>query len=401
MTATAFQAFRSRNFALLWAAQVISGFGDKITVFALAFVTWELTQSALSTTLAIVISTIPHAIFGFFGGALADAAGHRRTMVACDLVRVAAIGIIPLVLLTGAPLWVAYLLVLAAAVCSAIFNPARLAILPDIVPPARLGASNSMVFASDRTVEIVGALAAGVLVAVLRESAFYVDALTFGVSALLLSRIAFAERPARSVSWSGVFADAMDGLRFLRDHEVLRANTVFSLLAQLSLPIVNGLTPVLVFREYGLGSQEFGVTEAAIAAGVVLAGILYPSFLGRAGKGRTIVVGFALLGVVMVAISLVPVFAGVVALFVMLGVANVIFLVPNMTLIQELTPANARARVFGSRFALLNLTWLPAILVSASLAEVFSVQAIFAAAGIFTVLVALGGSFFRSVRDVA
>lgn len=397
--ATALQAFRSPNFSLLWAAQVVSGFGDKITVFALAFVTWELTRSAVSTTLAVVISTIPYGIFGFFGGAIADAVGHRRSMIACDVVRMIAIALIPLVLLVGSQLWVAYVLVFIAAICSAIFNPARMAIIPDLVPAERLGASNSMVYASDRTVEIVGTLIAGVLVALLRESAFYVDALTFGVSALLLGRIAIDERPSRAISWSRLIADAADGVRLIRDHAVIRANTVFSLLAQLSLPIVNGLTPVLVFRELGLGPEHFGALEAAIAVGAVLAGILYPTLLGGVRKGRAIVAGFALMGVVLVAIAAAPSFPIVVILFAVMGVTNVMFFIPNMTLIQQLTPPYARARLFGARLALLNLTWLPVILLSATLAEIFSVQAILAVAGIFTLAVAVVGATFRVVRE--
>jgi MFS family permease len=256
-----------------------------------------------------------------------------------------------------------------------------------------------MVYASDRTVEIVGTLIAGGLVAALREAAFYVDALTFGLSALLLGRIAIAEPPPRGVSWAGLFEDAADGVGVIRDHAVIRANTVFSLLAQLSLPIVNGLTPVLVFREFGLGPQHFGITEAAIAVGAVIAGILYPVFLGGVRKGRSIVIGFAVFGVTLVALAAAPSFPILVILFALMGVTNVVFFIPNMTLIQQLTPADARARVFGVRFALLNLTWLPAILLSASLAEVFTVHAIFAVAGVFTIGVALIGSFFRVVRD--
>lgn len=398
--ATALQAFRSPNFALLWMAQIISGFGDKVTVFALAFVTWELTRSALSTALAVVISTIPYAVFGFFGGAIADAVGHRRAMIVCDLVRMFAIGAIPLILMAGAPLAVVYVLVLIAALCSTVFNPARMAIVPDLVPPERLSASNSMVYASDRSVEIVGTLLAGVLVALLREGAFYVDALSFGVSGLLLLRIGIQEPAVREVSWRSLIADALDGLRILRDHTVLRANTTFSLLAQLSLPVWNGLTPVLIFREYGLGPEQFGAVEAATAIGAVVAGVLYPAFLGTARKGRVIVAGFASTGLVLFAIAVSPGFEVTLILFALVGITNVIFFVPNVTLSQEVTPAPLRARVFGARYALLNLSWLPVILMSASLAEVFTVQALLAVAGVFTILVAIVGSFFRSVRDV-
>src|SRR5438093_525354 len=78
---------RSANFAFFWLAQVISRFGDPITLIALTFVTYRATQSALLTTLAVGIASIPNALFGFFGGAIADAVGPRRAMFWCDLVR--------------------------------------------------------------------------------------------------------------------------------------------------------------------------------------------------------------------------------------------------------------------------------------------------------------------------
>ena len=397
--ATPFDTFRSPNFALLWAAQLVSGFGDRITVFALAYVTWRLTGSALSTALAVVIASLPYALFGFFGGALADAAGHRRAMVACDVIRMVVIALIPPILLLQLPLAIAYVLVFVAALCSAVFNPARLAIVPDLVPRERLAASNSVVYASDRTVEIVGTLLAGALVAVLAEDAFYVDAVTFGLSALLLARISMVDATPRPVSWDRLVHDVGDGLRVIRDHSVLRANTVFSLAAQLSLPVVNGLTPVLVFREYGLGPEHYGAIEAAIAVGAVIAGLALPLAGAGMRKGRLIVGGFAGFGLALIAISLSPGFGVAVPLFVVLGIANVVFFVPNVTLSQELTPPALRARVFGTRTALLHLSWLPLVLIGGTLAEVLPVPLLLGIAGAFTLVMALVGAFLRVVRE--
>lgn len=397
---TALQAFRTPSFALLWSAQVVSSFGDKITFFALAYVTWQLTHSALSTVAAAATATIPYAVFGFFGGAIADALGYRRVMIGCDLVRMLVIGAIPLVLALGFPLAIVYSLVLVASLCSAVFNPARMAIVPEIVPYERLGASNSMVYASDRTIEIIGTVAAGITVAAFGTQAFYVDAGTFAISAVLLLRMTADKRPPRDISWRALVAEAGEGLLVLRDHAVLRANTIFSLLGQLSLPVVNGLTPVLIFREYALGPEQLGVVEAATAVGAVAAGILFPSILGRRRKGPVIAAGFGMLGSVLMAIAASPGFPTTVVLFVLVGVANVAFFVPNVTLSQEVTPPPLRARVFGSRMALLNLTWLPVMLLTGSLADLLPVQAVFFAAGAFTILVAVVGSLFRSIRDV-
>lgn len=396
----AFDTFRSPNFALFWAAQVTSGFGDKITFFALAYVTWELTRSALFTVFAVVISTVPFAIFGFFGGAIADALGHRRAMVVCDVIRVGAIGLIPGALALGAPLAIPYLLVFIAALCSAVFNPARMGIVPDLVPRERLGASNSVVYASDRTVEIVGSLVAGVLVALLGTAAFYVDALTFALSAVLLQRIDLEDRPRRSVRPRAVLSEARDGVRFLFGNLILRSNTIFSLLAQLCIPVLNGLTPVLIFREYALGPEQLGAAEAALAAGAMIAGVALSPVFGRVAKGRLVIIGFAAYGLNLVAIAFAPSFGLALLLFGLAGVTNVLFFVPNVTISQEVAPQELRARVFGARMALLNLTWLPVVLVIGLLAESLDARVIIALAGAFTVGVALVGSLFESVRDV-
>lgn len=398
--ATAFDALRTPNFARLWAAQVVSSFGDKITFFALAYVSWEVTGSALVTTLAFATSISPLAIFGFFGGAVADAVGHRRAMVACDLIRAALIGLIPALLLLHAPLPAVYVLVFVASMCSAVFNPARLAVVPELVPPSHLGASNSMVNASDRTVEIGGSLLAGVVVAALGALAFYVDAATFLVSAFLLLRITLPEAPPRGVSLRRFVRDATDGLRFMAGHRILRDNTIVSLIAQLSIPVLNALTPVLVFREYGLGPPQLGAAEAAIAVGAVATGLFLPFALSRYPKGKLVIVGFAAWGLALVGVGLSPSFALTLVLFAAAGVTNVLFFVSNVTISQQVTPAHLRARVFGTRGALLNLTWLPIVLGVGALADLTTAAQLISLAGLLTLATALVGALLPSIRDV-
>ena len=57
------------------------------------------------------------------------------------------IGAVPLLLDLGYPLFVAYACVFCAAAFGAIFNPARIAIIPQLVVPERLAAANSTVAA--------------------------------------------------------------------------------------------------------------------------------------------------------------------------------------------------------------------------------------------------------------
>ncbi|HUQ17537.1 MAG TPA: MFS transporter [Candidatus Saccharimonadales bacterium] len=396
---------RSPNFAFFWLAQVISRFGDPITLVALTFITYRATGSAFITALAVVIATIPNAVFGFFGGAIADAVGHRRAMLWCDLARALLIATIPLLLLVGAPLVLPFAVVLLAGMCGAIFNPARIAIIPSLLAPERLAAGNSLVYASDRAIEIGGALAGGLLVATVGEGAFYIDAVTFALSAVLLARVSVAEI-SRRITVSRVWADAREGLRFLRRSTVLWSNTVFSLAAQVSNPVINGLSPVLVIRRFAdndphLGAVEYGAAEAAIAFGAVLGSAVLPRYLSKVPKGRLLVGGFAATGIVIGLIAVAPTFPFALALFFLLGLTNVIFYVPMVTIFQEETPANMRGRVFGARSALTNLSWLPIILVSGVLADAVGPEILIAVAGGLTLTTALVATRVRAIYGVA
>ncbi len=398
---SAIGALRTPAFVLVWSAGVVSGFGDKITLIALAYASWSLTQSAFVTSLSVVIATIPNGFFGLLAGALADAFGRRRAMIACDLLRVVLVGAIPASFAFGLPLAFVYLLVFLASTCGAVFRPARLSMLPDVLGGRDLGAGNSLIVSSDRLVEIVGALIAGALVAAIGVGAFYIDALTFLISAVLLSRVDLREAPPRRMSVASLLRDAVDGVRALRAIRLLRENTVFSLVAQLSLPVLNALAPVLVFRSFGGGAAEFAVAEAAIAVGAVVAAGVMPVLMARARKGRLLIIGFAANGLALVLLAQSPSFGVVVLLFMLVGVTNVMFLVPNLTIAQESTPAPLRARVFGARIALLNLSWLPVIVVTGALADVVGPGILIGLAGALTLGTAIVGAFIPSLRDVA
>ncbi|HLZ47682.1 MAG TPA: MFS transporter [Candidatus Limnocylindria bacterium] len=398
---------KASNFGIFWLAQAVSRFGDPITLIALATVTYKTTHSGLFTALAVVIASVPTAVFGFFAGALGDALGPRRAMIMSDVGRAVLIAAIPPLLESGAPLVVAYVLVFAAALFSAVFNPARIALIPQLVAGDRLGAANSTIASTDRTVEILGAVAAGFLVANTEERAFYVDAATFAISAVLMLSMRVRDIPGRTVRVTHLVGDAVEGVRFIFDTAVLRVNTYFSLAAQLALPVVNGLTPVYLVRRFANGDADFGaalfgVAEAALAAGAVAAGLTLPEYMTQFRKGQLLVFGFASYGTLLVLLGLAPSLLPAMVIFFLMGVANVIFVVPNITISQEVTPPHLRARVFGARIALLNLTWLPIILISGALADRIDSGILIGIAGGVTLATALfAARFVPAVSEVA
>jgi hypothetical protein len=394
---------RSANFAFFWLAQAISRFGDPITLIALSYVTYRETESVFLTAVAGAITIVP-SVFGFVGGAVADALGPRRAMFWCDVVRTGLIGLIPVLLTFHVPLAFVFALAFVAGLGSAIFNPARGALIPALISSERLAAGNSLVFATDKAVEIGGALAGSALVLAVGDGAFYLDALTFALSAVLLARVVVRETP-RPITWVRLWRDGIDGFRFVRRTSVIWSNTVFSFFAQFANPVVNTLTLSFLVRRFTendatAGAVLFGATEAAIAVGAVVGSAVLPGYLARVPKGRSLVFGFGAMGLVVVLIAMSPTYPVTLALFAVLGFVNVLAFIPTVMLFQEATPQTLIARVFGARIALTNFTWLVILLFGGALAEKIGVEVVLAFAGLVTLVTAVVAAFVPAIRDV-
>ena len=231
-------------------------------------------------------------------------------MIWSDVIRATLLALIPMTLALNFPLAVPFAIVLVAGLCAAVFNPARIALIPTLLDDEHLDRGNSLISGSDRTVEIAGGIAGGLLVAVIGVSAFYVDAITFALSAMLLSRVMVTE-VSRGVTWPRLLSDTREGIILLRRSRVLWTNTVFSLAAQFSTPILNGLTPAFLIQRFAgndaaVGAAQFGISEGAIALGAVVSSAVLPRYTGGIRNGKLLVLGFASEGLAIVLLAFAP-----------------------------------------------------------------------------------------------
>src|SRR3954454_7928081 len=87
------QAFRSRNFRLLWTGQAISLLGDTAFVVALGWRTYALTGSARSLGFVLALQGIGLLSTVLVGGALADRYDRRTLMLVSDAARFVIVGV--------------------------------------------------------------------------------------------------------------------------------------------------------------------------------------------------------------------------------------------------------------------------------------------------------------------
>src|SRR4029078_4695210 len=86
--------------------------------------------------------------------------------------------------------------------------------------------------------------------------------------------------------------------------------------------------------------------------GSVICGLVIGSVATRTPKGPMTIAGFILLGLSLLVAGLVRNAYAAIGLFFLVGVANMLYLVPTITLFQERTPQRLFGRVVSSRQAL-------------------------------------------------
>ncbi|NJN44088.1 MAG: MFS transporter [Anaerolineae bacterium] len=163
---TARDLLQNRDFRLLWLGQSVSNFGDSMTNLALLLLVNHLTGSTAALATMAIVLALPTLTFGLIAGVYVDRWDRRQVMVISDLIRgVLVLGFI----LVGSVenIWLLYLIGFTQASIGTFFNPARSALIPNLVPKEGLLAANSLTQMTQIIFGLLGTAAAGALVGVL------------------------------------------------------------------------------------------------------------------------------------------------------------------------------------------------------------------------------------------
>ncbi len=396
------------SFSALWAGQLISLFGDRLNQLALVAVVATATGSALATGLVFFAATLPNLLLSPIAGTFVDRWDHKEVMVVSDILRAAIVLVLPIAAVTNVVL--VYPLIFLVTSISVFFRPARVAILPQIVPERDLLSANSALWVGETIADVIGYPLAGIFVALLGTAvpiAFWFDSATYLASAGLLATIVVQARSRSGDDTTGqgegFLAEMKAGWDFLRRETVLLANTLQGVVGQFALGIAIALTPTLAKLNYSstqFGWQgAYGFLETGLGVGNLIGGFVIGLIGARFAKGRMVIVGYAAWGIFTFLFALVDNLPLAVGLLFGQGVANMVFIIPSQTLFQERTPPELMGRVVGFRFALVFGSMTIAMALGSVLGEVFGPAPIIAGFGLLTAAAGLAGLLVPAVRD--
>jgi len=221
----------NQNFRRLWGAQVVSEIGDWFYTLAIYNLLLQLTGRAGSVALALVLQVLPQTLIGPTAGVVNDRLRRKQVMIAADIGRMAIV-LCMLFIRSKQMVWLVYPLLMAETLLVAFFEPARNAIIPNLVAPEDIVVANTLSSTTWSVNLMLGATLGGVVAALFgRNAVFLLNALSFVASATLIWGMHFAEPHAENGHPFHLrelidFSPIMAGIRYVRSHARLRA-TIF------------------------------------------------------------------------------------------------------------------------------------------------------------------------------
>jgi MFS family permease len=283
---------RQRDFRLLWTGMSLSLLGDGVLLVALAWQAYDLTNRPAAMSLVGVALTAPQVALLLVGGVVSDRFERRRVMLAADAVRAGCLALLAVLALTGVlALWHLVAVVAVYGAAAGFFMPAFDALVPEIVPAARLPEANALdQFVRPAALWLCGPALGGVLVGVAGAGwAFALDAVTFLVSVACLRRL--SPRPPQRAEGAApmtvrvAWAELAEGFAFVRRHTWLWVTFVAaSFTYLLFLGPTEVLLPYLVKNDLGGGAHDLGIVLAAGGVGALLGAVV----IGQAGVPRRV-----------------------------------------------------------------------------------------------------------------
>lgn len=355
------------NYRYLWYGYVVSQLGDWFNLIASAALITRVTSAGTALSYLFLARFLPQFVFSPFAGMLSDQYDRRKVMIVSDILRaVTVLGF--LLVREPSQIWLFYLLTILQFVLSALFVPARSAVLANIVSRKELVAANALDSVTWSTMLAVGAMLGGVATAVFGiETAFILDALTFILSAGLIARIKLpVDLNAPIVERGYGWLEMIGGVQYLRLEPILfgvvlakaGGALVWGAINVLEVNYAEQIFPLPIFPGVAGDVLTLAIIYALSGVGTGLGPILVRHWLGDGTSQMLggIALGFGLLAAGILALAVAPTLPLFLVATLFRTVGSGVLWVFSAALLQSVVPDKVRGRVFAFEFALLTLT---------------------------------------------
>ncbi len=290
-------AFSFRSFRLLWAGAFLSSIGTWTQDVALSWLIHVRFVDPFYLGLRSFSQEVPLFTFMLVGGAMADRLDRRWILLSSQLFQMAMALLLGLLFAVDRLGMVAIVLIaFATGLVQSQSAPTYQAVITSLVPRERIAnavALNSLQFNLSRA---LGPVIAGILLAGLGAGACFVaNAVSFvGVIAALWT----IELPPPPAAAESLGRSLQAGLRHVFDDRLLRVTTLLSFTASfLAFPLITYL-PVIAGDVLKTGAAGYSLLLSSVGLGAIVGAVTTAQRGKAAGRGRLMLLAYALFGAV-------------------------------------------------------------------------------------------------------
>jgi MFS family permease len=348
----------SRDFRRLWLGQAVSYLGNMVTFVAVPFQLYQLTHSTLQVGLLSICDAVPLLLFAAVGGTIADRLDRRRVVFWSELGLAGVAGLLAVNAFVASPqAWALYVLAGVGTSMWALGSPAFRALMPGLVPPEQLAASQALQSIYSSTAAIAGPALGGLLIAAIGFRWTYtIDAASFGASILAVALVAPA--PPKGKVTQQTLESLREGWRFLRRQPVILGTFVLDTNAMV-FGMPQALFPAIAAQHFNGGARVVGVLYAAPSAGALLAALTSGWVAHVRRQGAAVAAAIVVWGAAIAAFGFATaLWVGVVTLA-LAGLADEFSAILRSTILFSCTPDSMRGRMQG--FELAQVASTPAL----------------------------------------
>ena len=397
-----FDSLTYRDFRFLWAATLFSSGGFWLLQVVIGWLTYDMTGSPLLTSIVMGLDALPILFVAPLGGLLADSFDRRRLLALVYAYQAVVTSSFVFVILIGyISTWHIFVFVALMGVSWVITDPARMSLIPNIVPRERLVnafALNSMAFSITRlAAPALGGLLLGLLgvgPTLMLEGGLQLLAVAMALG------MRFKVTPRSRMRLDSALSELVLGARYVASEPVILGLFLLAALpSSLIIPFVHGLMPIYAAEVFEVGPSGLGLLLSAIGLGSTTGTFVLASWSGFGHKGRLVFVSIALVAIAMMAFSLNPLFGPAFAPIILLGGGMTMFFSLTNVSIQSIVRDEYRGRVSGLYMVTLGMVPIGS-LIAGGIAESFGapMATLIASVLLATLLVAMGLRF-RAVWD--
>jgi MFS family permease len=343
-----YAALRYRNFTLLWSGLIVSNMGTWMQNVANGWLVLQLTNSPLWLGLLGLSFAVPMIVIPPFAGAVVDRVHRVRLLFFTQSMQMVTAIVLAVLTWTGrVQTWHILLASFIGALLLAFDNPARQALIPDLVQPRDLLNALSLNSATYTGAALVGPALAGAMLGPLGAGTlFFVNGISF--LAVIFALAAMTGVRTHSGGQSGSLRSSLrNGLSFAWHSRMIIALLGLSALGGVFGRSYQNLLPVFGRDIWQAGAEGYGMLLSSAGGGALVGAFGLASFHRWRHQGAVMLISGFLFALSLIAFAVSPsIWLGLALLFIT-GVTSTVFSTIISTFIQFAVPNELRGRIMS------------------------------------------------------